>query len=102
MTAAVCAPRRHCALNAIQPGRQDWVEVVNSPLSEAATLGFEYGFSLGCQVLPQNGGGKCDGSTVCTWCNLQQQAGDRCTVRCVVGGVVWTFICDVFVCRGGC
>jgi 2-oxoglutarate dehydrogenase complex dehydrogenase (E1) component-like enzyme len=42
--------RRHYPLNAIRPGQQDWAEVVNSPLSEAATLGFEYGFSLGSQV----------------------------------------------------
>lgn len=41
---------RHYPLNAIRPGKQDWAEVVNSPLSEAATLGFEYGFSLGSRV----------------------------------------------------
>ena len=34
-------------LNEIVQGRQDTVEIWNSPLSEAAVLGFEYGFSLG-------------------------------------------------------
>ena len=38
------------ALNLIQPGRQHYMEAWNSPLSEAAVLGFEYGFSLGCRV----------------------------------------------------
>ena len=40
------------ALNLIQPGRQHYMEAWNSPLSEAAVLGFEYGFSLGCRVSP--------------------------------------------------
>jgi 2-oxoglutarate dehydrogenase E1 component len=35
-------------LNSLQPGRQEAVEVWNSPLSEAAVLGYEYGYSLGC------------------------------------------------------
>lgn len=34
-------------LNEIIPGQQDTVEVWNSPLSEAAVLGYEYGYSLG-------------------------------------------------------
>jgi 2-oxoglutarate dehydrogenase E1 component len=37
------------ALNEIQPGMQERVEVWNSPLSEAAVLGFEYGYSLGTE-----------------------------------------------------
>ena len=36
-------------LNSIKPGRQDVVEVWNSPLNEAAVLGFEYGYSLGAR-----------------------------------------------------
>ena len=48
------APRtfvcRRVALNLIQSGRQHYMEAWNSPLSEAAVLGFEYGFSLGCRV----------------------------------------------------
>ena len=35
-------------LNSILEGQQEPVEVWNSPLSEAAVLGFEYGYSLGC------------------------------------------------------
>lgn len=38
---------RRISLNEIQPGMQEPVEVWNSPLSEAAVLGFEYGHSLG-------------------------------------------------------
>jgi hypothetical protein len=41
---------RRVALNLIQSGRQHYMEAWNSPLSEAAVLGFEYGFSLGCRV----------------------------------------------------
>ena len=33
----------------MQPGWQERVEVWNSPLNEAAVLGFEYGFSLAAQ-----------------------------------------------------
>ncbi|KAK9810028.1 hypothetical protein WJX72_003602 [[Myrmecia] bisecta] len=40
--------RRLVALNHIKHGSQDRVEVWNSPLNEAAVLGFEYGYSLGC------------------------------------------------------
>lgn len=40
---------RRVALNEIQPGMQERVEVWNSPLSEAAVLGFEYGYSLGTE-----------------------------------------------------
>ena len=36
-------------LRDIQPGLQEAVEVWNSPLSEAAVLGFEYGVSLGSE-----------------------------------------------------
>ena len=41
--------RRRVSLNEIQPGMQEHVEVWNSPLSEAAVLGFEYGHSLGSE-----------------------------------------------------
>ena len=40
---------RRISLNEIQPGMQEPVEVWNSPLSEAAVLGFEYGHSLGSE-----------------------------------------------------
>lgn len=36
-------------LNSIKPSGQDVVEVWNSPLNEAAVLGFEYGYSLGAR-----------------------------------------------------
>jgi hypothetical protein len=36
-------------LNSVKPGRQDVFEVWNSPLNEAAVLGFEYGYSLGAR-----------------------------------------------------
>ena len=42
---------RHCRLvklNSMVEGQQEPVEVWNSPLNEAAVLGFEYGYSLGC------------------------------------------------------
>ena len=35
-------------LNSMVEGQQEGVEVWNSPLNEAAVLGFEYGYSLGC------------------------------------------------------
>lgn len=35
-------------LDSMVEGQQEPVEVWNSPLSEAAVLGFEYGYSLGC------------------------------------------------------
>lgn len=35
-------------LNSMVEGQQEPVEMWNSPLSEAAVLGFEYGYSLGC------------------------------------------------------
>eukprot|EP00210_Caulerpa_lentillifera_P002542 g2439.t1 len=41
--------QRYVKLNEISPGKQQSVEVWNSPLSEAAVLGFEYGFSLGAR-----------------------------------------------------
>lgn len=47
-----CLPSggRCVLLNSVTPpGRQDELEVWNSPLSEAAVLGFEYGFSLGAR-----------------------------------------------------
>ena len=40
--------RRLLKLNSMVEGQQEVVEVWNSPLSEAAVLGFEYGYSLGC------------------------------------------------------
>lgn len=40
--------RRLLKLNSMVEGQQEAVEVWNSPLSEAAVLGFEYGYSLGC------------------------------------------------------
>ena len=40
---------RRVPLSEIQPGMQEPVEVWNSPLSEAAVLGFEYGHSLGSE-----------------------------------------------------
>lgn len=43
------AANRLVLLNSIKPGRQDVVEVWNSPLNEAAVLGFEYGYSLGAR-----------------------------------------------------
>jgi hypothetical protein len=41
--------RRLVLLNSVKPGRQDVFEVWNSPLNEAAVLGFEYGYSLGAR-----------------------------------------------------
>lgn len=41
--------QRCVKLNEIAPGRQESIEIWNSPLSEAAVLGFEYGFSLGAR-----------------------------------------------------
>lgn len=38
--------RRYVPLNHIGPGQQELFKVCNSSLSEAAVLGFEYGFSL--------------------------------------------------------
>lgn len=35
-------------LNSMVEGQQESVEMWNSPLNEAAVLGFEYGYSLGC------------------------------------------------------
>ena len=40
---------RRVSLDEIQPGMQEHVDVWNSPLSEAAVLGFEYGHSLGSE-----------------------------------------------------
>ncbi|KAL3139978.1 hypothetical protein ABBQ38_004265 [Trebouxia sp. C0009 RCD-2024] len=40
--------KRLVRLNNMVEGQQEPVEVWNSPLSEAAVLGFEYGYSLGC------------------------------------------------------
>lgn len=49
-TAHPCAAAsRLVLLNGIKPGRQEAVEVWNSPLNEAAALGFEYGYSLGAR-----------------------------------------------------
>ena len=47
---ASCPPRRFCPLNAIRPGAQDHVAVLNTLLSEAAALAFEFGYSLGSRV----------------------------------------------------
>lgn len=41
--------KRLVLLNSVKPGRQDQFEVWNSPLNEAAVLGFEYGYSLGAR-----------------------------------------------------
>jgi hypothetical protein len=43
------AAQRLVLLNSIKPGRQDEVEVWNSPLNEAGVLGYEYGYSLGAR-----------------------------------------------------
>jgi len=43
------AAQRLVLLNSVKPGRQDVFEVWNSPLNEAAVLGFEYGYSLGAR-----------------------------------------------------
>lgn len=40
---------RHVKHDEIIPGKQDSVEIWNSPLSETAVMGFEYGFSLGAR-----------------------------------------------------
>lgn len=40
---------RHVKHDEIIPGKQDYVEIWNSPLSESAVMGFEYGFSLGAR-----------------------------------------------------
>lgn len=45
----LAAADRLVLLNSIKPGRQDDVEVWNSPLNEGAVLGFEYGYSLGAR-----------------------------------------------------
>ena len=45
---SIALPRRLVKLNSMVEGQQEPVEVWNSPLSEAAVLGFEYGYSLGC------------------------------------------------------
>ena len=46
----VCgAGSRQVLLNHVAPGRQAAVQVWNSPLSEAAVLGFEYGYRLGAK-----------------------------------------------------
>eukprot|EP00730_Choanoeca_flexa_P019684 TRINITY_DN9622_c0_g1_i1.p1 TRINITY_DN9622_c0_g1~~TRINITY_DN9622_c0_g1_i1.p1 ORF type:complete len:921 (+),score=201.80 TRINITY_DN9622_c0_g1_i1:302-2764(+) len=41
--------QRYVRLSNIAPGGQDEVEIANSPLNEFASLGFEYGVSLGFQ-----------------------------------------------------
>jgi hypothetical protein len=46
-TAGRPAGRRVVLLNGIRPGGQDRMEVWNSPLQEAAVLGFEYGWAGG-------------------------------------------------------
>lgn len=43
------AAKRLVLLNSVKPGKQDVFEVWNSPLNEAAVLGFEYGYSLGAR-----------------------------------------------------
>ena len=43
------AAQRLVLLDSVKPGSQDEFEVWNSPLNEAAVLGFEYGYSLGAR-----------------------------------------------------
>jgi 2-oxoglutarate dehydrogenase E1 component len=45
----IAAAQRLVLLNSVKPGKQDVFEVWNSPLNEAAVLGFEYGYSLGAR-----------------------------------------------------
>lgn len=49
VSAAAAAAQRLVLLNSVKPGKQDVFEVWNSPLNEAAVLGFEYGYSLGAR-----------------------------------------------------
>jgi len=61
---------RHTALNAVKPGSQNYLEVCNTPLSEAASAAFEYGFSLGSRgrvltVWEAQFGDFCNGAQIC-------------------------------------
>ena len=58
-------------LNSIIEGAQERVDIFNSPLNEAAVLGFEYGYSLGSA-----------GHALTIW---EAQFGDfQCNAQCII------------------